>query len=484
MNQSTERRNKHILRLHWKLFFPLVGMLWVIIGIAIGYFIIHEKQRLKENLGNRLLNVNNTVIAAYDRGVDLQETVDFIKLFTDNTTLAPLRITVYDGNGVMIADNREKTISLSDVYGDSVKNLSDFAEGNGAVVHDMVYDRDKSMICSKVSGDGVVHSFAALPYDAGVLDFLGVDPMVWLVVIGFGVVSSVMAYLGVRAVCRNVYSLRDYAQAIASDCLPESVDPMNFSKDELGDVSRNLLTLYRHKIHAQQEKLHHERQIGLNISHELNTPIGIIKGYIDTVLDDGDMPKEVKRRFLIRAKQNVDRLASLVGDVVMVMRLQDGGDGLSLSPVNFHQMVARVAEDVELGRIAGKMTFEYDIPSDCVVTGHESLLTNALLNLIYNAAQHSGGTRIVLKWKGTQNGRHLFEFADNGIGVDDEHLERLFDLFYRVDSGRSRKNGGAGLGLPLVLRIINSMGGDISVENAKGGGLKYNFSLPMNLPTR
>lgn len=477
MTKSAEKRNRHILRLHWKLFFPLVGMLWVIIGITIGYFVMHEKQRQKENLENRLLNVNNTVIDAYDRGMSLQETVDFIKLFTDNTTLAPLRITVYDRDGAMVADNSEKTISLDDVYGE-FRNFTN-TEGDYAMVRDRVYDNDESMICSKASGDGKIHSFAALPYDAGVIDFLGVDPMVWFVVIILGVVSSVAAYMGVRAVCRNVYSLRDYARSIASDSLPESIDRMNFSKDELGDVSRNLLTLYRDKIHAQQEKLHHERQIGLNISHELNTPIGIIKGYIDTVIDDNGMTNKVRHRFLLRAKQNVDRLAGLVGDVAMVMRLQEGGEGLSVSPVDFKHMVERIAEDVELGRVIGNMSFEHDVPDGCVVAGHESLLTNALLNLIYNAVQHSGGDRIVLKWVKSENGYHVFEFADNGVGVNEEHLGRLFDLFYRVDTGRSRKNGGAGLGLPLVLRIINSMGGDISVGNAEGGGLRYVFSIPM-----
>ncbi|WP_289713440.1 hypothetical protein, partial [uncultured Muribaculum sp.] len=71
------KMNKHILRLHWKLFFPLIGLLWIIIGITIGYFVAHEKQRQKENLENRLLNVNNTVIAAYERGVDMQKTVEF-----------------------------------------------------------------------------------------------------------------------------------------------------------------------------------------------------------------------------------------------------------------------------------------------------------------------------------------------------------------------------------------------------------------------
>ncbi|MDE6166512.1 MAG: hypothetical protein K2F58_05400, partial [Muribaculaceae bacterium] len=84
-------KRKYIMRLHWRLFIPLVGLLWLIIGISIFYFVAHEKQRQKENLENRLLNVNNTVIDAYERGVDMQKTVDFIRLFTDNTTLAPLR---------------------------------------------------------------------------------------------------------------------------------------------------------------------------------------------------------------------------------------------------------------------------------------------------------------------------------------------------------------------------------------------------------
>ena len=94
-----------ISKLHWKLYIPLVTLLWLIIGITIVYFVSHEKQRQKSNLVVRLLNVNNTVIDAYDRGEDLQETVDFIDLFLDNTTLSPLRVTVYDDKGNILADN-------------------------------------------------------------------------------------------------------------------------------------------------------------------------------------------------------------------------------------------------------------------------------------------------------------------------------------------------------------------------------------------
>lgn len=433
---------------------------------------------MKYNLENRLVNVNNTVIEAYENGNDLQKTVDFIHLFTGNTTLDPLRITVYDNKGAMIADNPEATILVYDAAGNMLPEFKRLGGGGAnASVSDLSIDGNKLMVSTKRSADGLVSSFAALPYKGEVIDFLSIDPMVWIVVIILGILSSALAYWGVRVVCKNVYALRNLAQAISTDQLPDDADTWEFSDDELGDVSRKLLTLYRDKIHAEREKMHHERQIGMNVSHELNTPVGIIKGYLDTVLADDNMPDALKRKFLVRAQQNTDRLANLVSDVSMVMRLQEGG-AIDYGIINFRDMTAQIAEDIAQGHIADNMTFICDIPEDCLIKGHESLLTNALFNLIYNAAQYSGGTRISLLWKGENDGMHRFEFADNGCGVDDEHLDRLFDLFYRVDTGRARKNGGAGLGLPLVHRIITAMGGDITVENAPGEGFRFTFTIP------
>lgn len=472
---------RHTPRLHWKLYIPLVGLLWLIIAISIGYFAIHERMRQKENLENRLLNVNNTVIDAYGRGVNLQETVDFIRLFTDKTTLAPLRITVYDKDGNMMADNPEATIHLYDGDGSPEQGLIELLHGKGgdATIRDMSYEDEISLVSSRMSDDGRICSFAALPYEGEVLDFLSVDPMIWLVVIALGVITSVLAYFGIRAICRNVYSLRDFARAIAADQLPEDVDSWKFSRDEFGDVSRNLLTLYREKIHAEQEKIHYERQICMNVSHELKTPVGIVKGYLDTVISDPDMPEETRRHFLLRAQQNADRLAGIVTDVSMVMRLSENGGKLHCSSVDFHALVARIADDIAQDQIAGDMTFRYNIPDHCLVRGYAPLLTNVLLNLVYNAARHSGGTEITLDWLGDENGYHRFAFSDNGSGVDARHLGRLFDLFYRVDPGRSRKSGGSGLGLPLVQRIITAMEGEITVDNVPSGGLRFTFTLPV-----
>lgn len=471
---------KGILRLHWKLFFPLIGLLWLIIGITIVYFVTHEKERQRENLENRLLNVNNTVIDAYEQGLDLNETVAFIHLFTDNTTLDPLRITVYDDRtGEMLADNPARTILLSEISTHTGGDYTEIIrENRHPVFRDVNVGQERSMISSKLSPDGHVRTYAALPYKGEVLAFISFDPMVWMVIIMLGVVMSVLVYFGVRAVCRNVYVLRDFAEAMASDRAPEDVDKLHFSSDELGEVSRMLLTLYREKITAEQEKILHERQIAMSVSHELKTPVGIIKGYLDTVLDTPDMPEEVKHHFLVRAQQTTDRMTSLINDLSQVLRLHDRSNVDGVTDIDFHKLTTQLAEDVEQGHISGEMELVCNIPEDCRITGHESLLTNALLNLVYNAARHSGGTRMELKWLGRKDGFHIFSFADNGTGVSPEHLSRLFDLFYRVDGGRARKSGGMGLGLPLVRRTISLMGGEIDVQNRPEGGLEFIFTLP------
>jgi len=469
----------YAMRLHWKVFFPLIGLLWLIIGITITYFVFHEKQALKDSLENRLLNVNSTVIEAYEKGAELQHTVDFIKLFTGSTTLDPLRITVYGENGDMIADNAETTIHIFDKDGNMIPEFQSLWDNmSGTYVHDMDVEQERFMICSKTSPDGKIHSFAALPYNERVLEFFSIDQMVWVVVFVLGILSSVLVYLGSKTVCRNIYALRDFSEAISSNQMPTDVDSLGFSNDELGDVSRKLLMLYREKLHAEYEKIHHERLIGINIRHELNTPISIIKGYLDTILSDPDMSQELKQKFLVRAQQSTDRLVGLIRDVNMVMRLQENKATLDCEPINMHKIAVKLSEDINQGNAANGMRFDFYVPENCVVTGHQALLVNALLNLTYNAAKHSGGTRIYLRWLGTEKGKEVFSFADNGVGVEEQHIGRLFDMFYRVDTGRSRKSGGSGLGLPLVNRSITAMGGSIKAQNAATGGLEFIIALP------
>lgn len=442
------------------------------------YSVIHEKRRQQDNLENRLLNVNYTVIDAYEHGVDLQKTVNFIKLFTDQTTLAPLRLTVYDRQGVMLADNPEPTIVLSNDDNSPIKELEELEDSmRYTAVRNMMIGDEMYMVNIMASNDGMVRSFAALPYNGVVLAFLSADPMEWIVVLILGVLSSIIAYIGLKTVCRDVYNLRDFARAISTDNIPE-IDSLNFSKDELGEVSQNLLTLYRDKIRAIKEKVRHEHQVSMNVNHELKTPVGIIKGYLDTVLDNESMPEDMKHKFLERARHNADRLVLLINYLTEITQLEDRAMDIERVKLNFNDVIEQLIHDIKVGRVTENMEFSYNVPKDCSVVSNESLIVNALLNLTHNAVRHSCGTKISLNWIEEKDGMQYFSFADNGIGVSKKHLPRLFDLFYRVDKGRSRKNGGNGLGLPIVRKTFTALDGDISVRNVETGGLEFIFSLP------
>ncbi len=125
----------------------------------------------------------------------------------------------------------------------------------------------------------------------------------------------------------------------------------------------------------------------------------------------------------------------------------------------------------------GNMKFEYSVPLDCKIMGNYNLLTGMLMNLVRNASAYSGGNLCELIMLEETEMFYKFVFRDNGKGVGEEHISHLFERFYRVDSGRARKAGGIGLGLPIVQSTVTAHGGTITVANRKSGGLAFYFTL-------
>ena len=158
-------------------------------------------------------------------------------------------------------------------------------------------------------------------------------------------------------------------------------------------------------------------------------------------------------------------------------RLDESGSTISMREVDFHSLIFSLADDVTKSGILKDMDFRFNIPIDCKVMGNEDLLISVIQNLIKNACAYSQGTQMGVELLGRNERYYTFSFFDNGVGVSKEHMEHLFERFYRVDSGRSRKAGGTGLGLPIVKSCINTMGGSVSVRNRRGGGLEFIFTL-------
>ena len=196
------------------------------------------------------------------------------------------------------------------------------------------------------------------------------------------------------------------------------------------------------------------------------------------LISQPDMPQEDREHFLAKAQVNVERLVSMLNDLSTMTRLEESNGNIPMKEVDFHEFVANLASDIEASQLIGKMKFRYNVPENCIISGNEGLLNSTLQNLVKNSANYSQGTEIGLDLLGKTEGHYTFSFYDNGVGVTEEHIPHLFDRFYRVDTGRSRKAGGTGLGLPIVKSSINTMGGSISVRQRKGGGLEFIFTLP------
>ena len=468
-----------IIQLHWKLYFPLVGLLWIIIGISIAIAINYEKRARTDKLENWLHNINASIIDAYERGDSLQNAVDLARIYIDQSTIAPLRLTVYDSAGNMIADNPETTILLHDKDGRQIPELRGLtAKSDRTKIRSMLIDSTECMVNAAKSRDKKIYSLAALPYKNEVLAFISADSTVWIIILGLGIIISITTFIGLKSTCRDIYSLQKFAKAISENKVP-NVDSLTFSNDELGDVSRELVTLYRNKIKAEREKAEHEHFVSRHIHHELRTPIGIIKGYIDTVIDDKEMPEETKRHFLSRAKQNANRLAIMLRTVSDFTHIENGAATLDIKTFNLFNTINQIKKDLDTNDMLNGMEFKFDTPTDCFVNGNETLIINILLNLINNAVRYSKGSLITFNYIRTEDSKHHFTLADNGTGVKEEYLDKLFKPFYRIESNRRYNESGMGLGLSIVHRTITALGGNITVRNIPTGGLEFSLTLPV-----
>ena len=256
----------------------------------------------------------------------------------------------------------------------------------------------------------------------------------------------------------------------------------SFPNDELGDIARRIVKLYKKLKETQEQQTLLKRQLTQNIAHELKTPVASIHGYLETLISNPNIDNATRQQFMDRCYAQTNRLTSLLQDISTLNRLDDAAVANSaIEAVDISKTMANIVKETALQVAEKEMTIKNRLPQNIIIDGNQSLLYSIFRNLTDNAIAYAGkGTTISVSARETQS-FWFFEFADNGIGVADCHLPRLFERFYRVDKGRSRAMGGTGLGLAIVKNAVQFHGGTISVTNRKGGGLLFQFSLRKNM---
>ena len=258
---------------------------------------------------------------------------------------------------------------------------------------------------------------------------------------------------------------------------------INMGEDVLGAVSEEVKNWADNKgeeIQALKEQEIFRKQFIGNLAHELKTPVFSIQGYILTLLEGGLEDPKVNREFLLRASKGVDRMTHIIEDLDVIIKMESGRIPMKLKKSNIVETVKDCIESLERKAKKQKVKIKLKENEEKVIN---VLIDNAKIgqvisNLLINAINYSKeeGGNVEIRFY-DMNENILVEVADDGLGMAEEHLPRLFERFYRVDKSRSRNQGGTGLGLAIVKHIIEGHGQTINVRSTEGIGSTFSFTL-------
>ena len=217
-----------------------------------------------------------------------------------------------------------------------------------------------------------------------------------------------------------------------------------------------------------------------NVSHELKTPLFTIQGYILTLLEGAMKDKKVREKYLKRAAKGVERLISIVKDLDLITQFESGIKTVVRSDFYINELIESILELMEFESEQNKIKLKYDSESykDLIVNADQERILQVLTNLVVNSIKYGkehGFIEIYIEDYNKE--KVLIKVRDNGEGIEEKHLPRLFERFYRIDKNRSRKKGGSGLGLSIVKHIMEAHNEQIFVESKVGEGTIFSFTL-------
>jgi len=218
-----------------------------------------------------------------------------------------------------------------------------------------------------------------------------------------------------------------------------------------------------------------------NASHELKTPLSIIGGYVETLRGEPEPEAEVRRNFLDRILSNVERLGSIIGDITSLNKLEEGGRHYRREPIDLGVLIGAVVESLRPEAERRSVSIHADTGGcDCRMKGVPQLLESIFYNLIDNGIKYNRKGRAVSIFFARHSASLQVVVSDDGLGFSAEAAQRLFERFFRVDSGRSRKMGGTGLGLAIVKHAVQLHGGSVRAESdGPGRGARFVVDFPV-----
>ncbi len=271
--------------------------------------------------------------------------------------------------------------------------------------------------------------------------------------------------------------------AVYNNLFPTTISSR--STDNFDLLTSNLKKITNEKnteIELLKQQENYRKEFIGNISHELKTPLFTIQGYVLTLLEGGVVDEKTRAKYLKQAAKGVDRLMYVIKDLDLITKIESGIETLDRTSFDIRETLNNVFELLEIEGVRNNITLRMDkkYEDPIFVFADEERIQQVLTNLIINSVKYGierGVTEI--SCERMNETKLLVRVNDNGDGIDEEHLPRLFERFYRVDKTRNRNQGGSGLGLAIVKHIIEAHNERVFVESKIGVGSEFSFSLPL-----
>jgi two-component system phosphate regulon sensor histidine kinase PhoR len=330
--------------------------------------------------------------------------------------------------------------------------------------------------------------FTALILSAPISLLIGIIEMNWLwgagafiVILGssYLLISFVLErfiYRKIKLIYKFIYQTKatKKEEVYYKYILPQrSIDEVREDVEQWAEENKQEMEILK-----QNERF--RREFLQNLSHEFKTPVFAIQGYVESLLSGGMDNPEINKRFLEKTEKNVERLSNLIQDLDEISKLERGE--LVLAKTNFiiQELIKEVFESLSIK--AEGQNIEFSIKKGCesplTVFADQEKLRQVLINLIDNSVKYGKpGGHIVASMYKVDEAHILVEISDDGIGIPEKHLQRIFERFYRTEGGRSRDITGSGLGLAICKHIIEAHGQTIHVRSTEGVGTTIGFTL-------
>lgn len=432
---------------------------------------------LSRNTRQNMLNILYVMDETLDYDKDLKSQIEQLSLLYENSKA---RITIMDTKGNILADSDVSDYLNMENHIDREEIQQALREGNGYVRRKSDTLNISMLYVSYISRHGGYLLRISMPF-SGILDYLPILFPAILLSLGVSIIISlILAKKFSGTITKPLYEISEELLKLQENNPEFSFKPYEYYELNLiADTTKRMADAVRESIEKIEFQKLIRQEFFTNVSHELKTPITSIKGYIE-LLENGMATNEnMKMEFMARIKKEAQNMTGLINDILMISHLETKEAEVIITEVRICPLINEIIASFKPLAAENDISIEMSC-KPIVLSANQGQMRELFNNLITNAIKYNkpnGKVKVIVTVEGNEA---IFIVEDTGVGIPEESRQRVFERFYRVDKGRSKKMGGTGLGLSIVKHIVNYYNGSIELDSKVGSGTKITVRIPMS----